>query len=334
MGNLTDVRFRQTPTLGDERHMKILTNRSWEDWEKAAICKAVDDVTFLEADTDAKMEDLVKQAHVFYGSPRVPISVMTASPTLRLLQVQSTGVDKFLTPEMRASRIILSNGRGVHAKPVAEHAMVLVLALAYKLPQFGRNQASSAWKEIEIERLEGKTAGLLGLGSIGQEIARKCKAFDMNVVGTRRDASEVPLNVDQVFAPEETNEVLHQADFVLCSLPLTRETDHFMDYGRFCAMKSSAYFVNVGRGPVVQEEDLIRALRQGQIRGAGLDVFENEPLPKESPLWGMENVIVTPHAAGNTRVNREKTLQILIENLRRLQAGEKLVNVVDKTLGY
>lgn len=314
--------------------MKMLTTRTWEDWEKAAISAAVKDATFLEPGVDGKIQDLINLADVLYGFPPVSVDVIAKSPTLRLLHVPSTGVDRFVTPEMRASKIILTNSRGVHAKPVAEHAVALMLALAYNLPQFGRNQAQRVWKEIEIGRLEGKTAGLLGLGAIGEEIARKCKAFDMRVIGTRRDATEIPPNVDEVFAPEGTNEVLHQADFVLCSLPLTHETSHFMDYGRFCAMKSDAFFVNVGRGPVVLEEDLIRALQQGQIKGAGLDVFEIEPLSKESPLWKMENVIVTPHAAGNSRANRQRVLDILVENLRRLQAGQQLVNVVDKTLGY
>jgi phosphoglycerate dehydrogenase-like enzyme len=314
--------------------MKILTTRSWEDWEKDAISAAAPDAVFLEAGADGKIEDLVNVADVLYGFPSIPMDALTKSPSLRLLHVPSTGVDRFVTAELRASKIVLTNSRGVHAKPVAEHAVALMLALAYNLPQFGRNQSQKIWKDIEIGRLEGKTAGLLGLGAIGEEIARKCKAFDMRVVGTRRDASEVPPNVDQVVAPQETDEVLHQSDVVLCSLPLTKETDHFVDYSRFCAMKSSAYFINVGRGPVVKEDDLVKALQQGQIRGAGLDVFETEPLPKESPLWEMENVIVTPHAAGNSKVNSQRVLAILVENVRRLKAGLPLANVVDKTRGY
>ncbi|MGE5579974.1 MAG: D-2-hydroxyacid dehydrogenase [Bacillota bacterium] len=314
--------------------MKILNTRAWDDFEKTAISGVVRDVTFLEPGTDGKMEDLVNQADVLFGFPSIPIEAIAKSPTLRLLHVPSTGVDKYVTPEMRASRIILTNSRGVQAKPVSEHAVMLMLALSYKLPQLQRNQATRSWENVGVERLEGQTAGLLGLGAIGEEIARKCKAFDMRVIGTRRDASVVPPNVDEVFDPKDTNEVLRQSDFVLCSLPLTLETERFMDYGRFCAMKSTAYFVNVGRGPVVVEEDLIRALREGRFKGAGLDVFETEPLPKESPLWGMENVIVTPHAAGNAKANRQKVLAILVENLRRMQAGLPLVNVVDMTLGY
>ena len=314
--------------------MKILTTRTWADFERDAISAVVKDAIFLEPGTDGKIEDLVNQADVLYGFPSIPLEQLAESPTLRLLHVPSTGVDRYVTPEMRASRITLTNSRGVHAKPVAEHAVALMLALAYKLPQFQRSQAKNAWEDAGIERLAGQTAGLLGLGAIGEEIARKCKAFDMRVIGTRRDASQVPVNVDEVFSPADTNEVLHQSDFVLCSLPFTAETDHFLDYGRFCAMKSAAYFVNVGRGPVVLEEDLIKALQQGQIKGAGLDVFETEPLPKESPLWGMENVIVTPHAAGNTKANRQRVLAILVENLRRMEAGVPLTNVVDMTLGY
>jgi D-2-hydroxyacid dehydrogenase (NADP+) len=314
--------------------MKILNTRAWDDSEKAAISGVVKDATFLEPGTDGKMEDLVNQADVLFGFPAIPMEAIAKSPTLRLLHVPSTGVDRYVTPEMQASRVILTNSRGVQAKPVSEHAVMLMLALSYKVPQLQRNQARSSWEDVGVERLEGQTAGLLGLGAIGEEIARKCKAFDMRVIGTRRDASVIPPNVEEVFDPKDTNEVLRQSDFVLCSLPLTAETERFMDYDRFCAMKSTAYFVNVGRGPVVAEDGLIRALREGRFRGAGLDVFETEPLSKESPLWGMENVIVTPHAAGNAKANRQKVLAILVENLRRMQAGQPLVNVVDMTLGY
>lgn len=314
--------------------MKILNTRAWDDSEKAAISGVVKDATFLEPGTDGKMEDLVNQADVLFGFPAIPMEAIAKSPTLRLLHVPSTGVDRYVTPEMQASRVTLTNSRGVQAKPVSEHAVMLMLALSYKLPQLQQNQAKSSWEDVGVERLEGQTAGLLGLGAIGEEIARKCKAFDMRVIATRRDASVLPPNVDEAFAPEDTNEVLRQSDFVLCSLPLTKETERFVDYSRFCAMKPTAYFVNVGRGPVVVEEDMVRALREGRFKGAGLDVFETEPLPKESPLWGMENVIITPHAAGNAKANRKKVLAILVENLRRMQAGQPLINVVDKTLGY
>jgi len=314
--------------------MKILATRAWEDWEKAEILNAVTDVTFLDPEHDGRMEDLVNQADVLFGFPSIPLDVIAKSPTLRLIHVPSTGVDRFVTPEIRDSRIILTNSRGVHAKPVAEHAMALMLALAYKLPEFGRNQAAAVWREVSIDRLEGSTAGLLGLGAIGQEIARKCKAFDMRVIGLRRNEVEVPSWVDQVFFTQDIDELLRQADFVLCSLPLTQETMHLMDYRRFSAMKPTAFFVNVGRGQVVKEDDLVRALQEGKIRGAGLDVFEVEPLPQDSPLWKMGNVIITPHAAGNAPANRRRVLSILVENLKRLEAGRPLINVVDKTLGY
>ena len=314
--------------------MKILATRGWEDWEKAEISRAVPNVTFLDPEHDGRLEDLVNQADVFFGFPTLPLQVIVKSPTLKLIHVPSTGVDRFLTPELKGSPIVLTNSRGVHARPVAEHAVALMLALAYRILEFGRNQTAAVWRGVPIDRLEGKTAGLLGLGAIGQEIARKCKAFDMRVIGLRRNEGKIPDWVDQVFPPQGIDELLRQADFVLCSLPLTQETMHLMDYRRFSAMKPTAFFVNVGRGQVVKDEDLVRVLREGLIRGAGLDVFEVEPLPQDSPLWKMENVIVTPHAAGNAPANRKRVLDILIENLRRLERGLPLLNVVDKTLGY
>ncbi len=314
--------------------MKILATRGWEIFEKDAISKAVENAIFLEQGTDGPVEELVNEADVLFGFPTIPLAAIAKSPTLKMLHVPSTGVDRFMTPEMRASDIILVNSKGVHAKPVAEHAVALMLALAYRLPHFAANQAVSLWEPTEIDRLEGMTAGLLGLGKIGEEIARKCKAFYMTVIGTRRAPSAHAPNVDEVFVAEDTDEVLRRSDFVLCSLPLTGETHHFMNYARFCAMKSTAFFINVGRGPVVKEEDLVKALQEGRIKGAGLDVFEVEPLPKESPLWSMKDVIITPHAAGNTEVNAHRVLEILVENLRRMEAGLPLTNVVDKRLGY
>lgn len=314
--------------------MKILSPRPWREWEKAAISEVAGDAVFLEPSLDRKMEALVDEADVLYGFPQIPLGVIARSRTLRLMHVPSTGVDRFITPEFRASPVILTNSRGVHAKPVAEHAVALMLALAYNFRQFGRRQEQRLWQDVQVTRLEGQTAGLLGLGAIGAEIARKCKAFDMYVIGVRRSADQPVANVDRVYPAEDMDEVLRRSDFVLCSLPLTEETHHLVDYKRFCAMKPTAFFVNVGRGPVVKEKDLIQALQEGRIGGAGLDVFETEPLPQDSPLWQMDNVVVTPHCAGHSERNGRRSLAILVENLRRLRSGESLMNVVDKTLGY
>ncbi|HHY44678.1 MAG TPA: D-2-hydroxyacid dehydrogenase [Firmicutes bacterium] len=314
--------------------MKILCTRPWDEWEKKAILDVVEDAQFLESGPGRKIEDLVNEADVLYGFPDIPMSVIARSKTLRLIHVQSTGVDRF-APALIDSPIILTNSRGVHAKPVAEHAVALMIALAYNFRGHTKVQEECLWKDPGIDRLEGKVAGLLGLGAIGEEIARKCKAFDMEVIGVRRDVSRpVPANVDRVYGMDEIARVMAESDCVLCSLPLTRETASSVRYEHFAAMKPTALFVNVGRGPVVDEDGLIRALREGKLRGAGLDVFETEPLPPDSPLWKMENVVITPHTGGKSPENRRRSLAILTENLGRLRDGKPLINVVDKALGY
>lgn len=314
--------------------MRILCTRPWDEWEKKAILEVVEDAEFLEPGPDRKVEDLINEAEVLYGFPDVPMSVVASSKTLRLMHVQSTGVDRF-APHLVDSQVILTNSRGVHAKPVAEHAVALMMALAYNFRSHTKMQEKRLWEDPGIERLEGKVAGLLGLGAIGKEIARKCKAFDMEVIGIRRDPSQpAPAFVDRVYGMDGLMEVMAESDVVLCSLPLTRETQGCLKYEHFAAMKPTAFFVNVGRGPVVDEAGLIRALREGRPRGTGLDVFETEPLPQDSPLWEMENVVITPHSGGKSPENRRRSLAILIENLRRMKEGRPLINVVDKKRGY
>jgi phosphoglycerate dehydrogenase-like enzyme len=315
--------------------MKILCTRPWEDWEKEAIAEVVGSPVFLEPGKQGSLEELVGEAEILFGFPHVPVDTLVKSKTLKLIHVQSTGVDRFVTPALRRSQIILTNSRGVHAKPVAEHAVALMIALAYNIRGHFRTQSLHAWEDPGIDRLEGKVAGLLGLGAIGEEIARKCKSFDMKVIGVRRNSSQTaPQDVDVVYPASELVEVLRLSDYVLCSLPLTDETRSSLRYEHFAAMKPTACFINVGRGPVADEEGLIRALKYGKIRGAGLDVFETEPLPKDSPLWDMENVVITPHTAGKSDMNRNRTIAILKENLLRLREKRPLINVIDKQAGY
>ncbi|MGI6643954.1 MAG: D-2-hydroxyacid dehydrogenase [Bacillota bacterium] len=316
--------------------MKILSARPWEDWEKELIAQVVEDAVFLEARAEPgqTLEDLVMEADVLYGFPRFPMDAIVRSPSLKLIHVASTGVDSLLTPEFRKSPIVLTNSRGVHADPVAEHALALMFAVAYGFRANHARQTARIWAETPSTRLYGKTAGLLGLGAIGQGIAKRCKGLDMRVIGLRRTTGDGGPYVDETMTLEGFPRLLALSDFVLCSLPLTQETLHLLTLREFTMMKPTAFLINVGRGAVIKEDDLVQALSFGIIAGAGLDVFEEEPLPSSSPLWGMENVVITPHAAGPASENRRKSFDILLENLGRLQRGEPLLNQVDKVLGY
>ncbi len=315
--------------------LKILTTRRWQQWRKDAIRKVVQDPVFLEPETDGKLEDLISEADILFGSPSIPPEVLAQSEALKLVHVGSTGVDRYMVPEFQQSGIILVNSRGVHGPTVADHAMAMLLALSRGFHEAWDNRRHRKWdaKVESVVNLPGKTAGLLGLGAIGLEVAARCKAFGMRAIGTRRNPQQSEL-VDRVLPPSGLNQVLSESDFVVCSLPLTRETHHLLTISEFSLMKPSAFFINVGRGAVVKEEDLIVALSKGMFKGAGLDVFEEEPLPAESPLWDMPNVIITPHSAGFDEGHSKKTFDIFLENLVRYQQGLPLINVVDKQLGY
>jgi phosphoglycerate dehydrogenase-like enzyme len=211
----------------------------------------------------------------------------------------------------------------------------MLLALSRGFHDAWKDRRHKKWdpQGQSIVNLPGKTAGLLGLGAIGMEVAARCKAFGMRVIGIRRNPQQSEA-VDLVLPPSGLDQLLSESDFVVCSLPLTKETRHLLTIREFSLMKPSAFFINVGRGAVVKEEDLISALSQGLIKGAGLDVFEEEPLAAESPLWDMPNVIMTPHSAGFDEEHAKNTFDIFLKNLVRFQQGLPLINQVDKELGY
>ncbi len=314
--------------------MKILSTGPWQEWEKKAVRETTKNATFLEPGPEVTIEQLAAQADVLYGWPTQSLDAILGSPTLKLIQTRSTGVDRVLTPAFLRSPITLANARGVHAEPVAEHAIALMFAVAYNLRDNDERQRSHIWATHNLTRLYGKTAGILGMGTIGQGIAKRCAGLGMRVIGARRDATKSASFVEETYPLERLHEFLGASDVVLCSLPGTSATHGMLAAPEFSAMKESSIIVNVGRGTVIDQPDLIEALLSGQIGGAGLDVFSEEPLDPKSPLWDMRNVVITPHSAGYSPENDEKALGILIANLQALEKGLPLVNVVDKEAGY
>lgn len=315
--------------------LRLLKTTEWHEWQKDAIREVVEDPVFLEPDTSDKLEDLILEADILFGSPAFSPAILAKSKTLKLVHVGSTGVDRYMIPEFQQSDIILVNSRGVHGTTVADHAVAMLLALSRGFHDAWKDRRHKKWdpQGQSIVNLPGKTAGLLGLGAIGMEVAARCKAFGMRVIGIRRNPQQSEA-VDLVLPPSGLDQLLRESDFVVCSLPLTKETRHLLTIREFSLMKPSAFFINVGRGAVVKEEDLISALSQGLIKGAGLDVFEEEPLAAESPLWDMPNVIMTPHSAGFDEEHAKNTFDIFLKNLVRFQQGLPLINQVDKELGY
>jgi D-2-hydroxyacid dehydrogenase (NADP+) len=264
-----------------------------------------------------------------------------AAKKLKWIQSWGAGVERILIPEVVNSRVIVTNAGGVHPTPISEHVIGMMLCFTRRLHVFIRNQAEKKWERPEtwtspmIEELSGKTLGIVGLGKIGTEIARKAKCLGMRVIATKRDPTSPALtNVDRLFASADLNLLLAESDFVVLCLPLTRETEGMIGERQLKSIKPTGILINVSRGKIVQENKLVQALKQGWIAGAGLDTFENEPLPESSELWNFKNVIITPHIAGDTPHYPERLTNIFTENLNRFIHKQPLINVVDKNLGY
>jgi phosphoglycerate dehydrogenase-like enzyme len=281
-----------------------------------------------------RARQLAPRAEVIVGW-QIPEPVRAQARRLRWVHAAAAGVDGLLFPEVVAGQVVLTSSVGAHTVALPEHVMAVILLFSRRLHVALRNQQARRWDRQALlgDELAGKVLGILGLGAIGSALAARAAAFGMRVVGTKRVPAPVP-NVERVYGPEATDEVLQAADYVVILLPLTPQTRGLIDARRLRLMKRTAVLVNVGRGPIVQEAALLAALREGWIAGAALDVFEREPLPADSPLWGMENVVITPHVSGASPSYFDRVIPLFCENLRRYLAGAPLVNRVDPARGY
>jgi phosphoglycerate dehydrogenase-like enzyme len=265
-----------------------------------------------------------------------------AAHKLRWIHAPTAAVHQLLFPEMVKSDVVLTNAHEVHGPVVAEHVVALVFALAKKIPQAALLQQRRTWGQDAIwnqgtrpREVAGATLGLIGVGSIGRKVASMASALGMRVIAVREHPEKnMPEGVAAVYAPAEINDLLAQSNYVVVAAPLTPATRGLMNADRLAAMRPDAYLINVGRGPQVDEIALADALRNRRIAGAALDVFEQEPLPASSPLWELENLLITPHTAGLTEKLWERHYALFSENLRRYLAREPLLFIVDKQKGY
>jgi phosphoglycerate dehydrogenase-like enzyme len=244
-------------------------------------------------------------------------------------------------PELVNSEIVVTNAREVHGPVVAEHVIALIFALAKKIPQAVRFQHRHVWGQKQIwedsprpREVLDATVGLVGLGSIGREVARRAAALGMRVIAVREHPEKGGAEVAKVFAPEQLDELLAQADYVVLAAPVTARTKGLINAARLQKMKADSYLINVGRGTLVDEPALVSTLSEKRVAGAALDVFSEEPLPAESPLWELENVLITPHTAGLTEKLWGRHYALFTENLRRYLKHEPLLGLVDKQRGY
>jgi phosphoglycerate dehydrogenase-like enzyme len=266
----------------------------------------------------------VRDAEVILVGPRSGPELRELWPQakrVRWVHSLSAGVETMLFPELRASDVVLTNGRGVFAPALAEWAMAAILYFAKSFPRLLRGQRERSWEPFNVERVEGQTVGIVGYGSIGRAVAGRCAAFGMRTIAFSRHQGSL-------------EEVLREADYIVVSTPLTDDTRGMIGPAEFKAMRRNAVLINIGRGAVVDEAALIGALKTHRIKGAALDVFAHEPLPPDHPLWALDNVLISPHGADYTTDSHARAMQCFLDNLARFERGEELVNVVDKSAGY
>ncbi|MDN4526062.1 D-2-hydroxyacid dehydrogenase [Fictibacillus fluitans] len=258
------------------------------------------------------------------------------NPSLKWVQTWSAGVNNLPLDRLSSRNIQLTSANGVHAFPISETIFALMLGLTRKIHTYVRSQQSKTWDHSNLKlEIHGKTLGILGTGAIGRETAKIAKAFGMKVLGMRHSGKPEEY-IDEMYTSKQLHNLLPECDYVVVTLPLTKETNRMLGKKEFHLMKNTAFLINIGRGDIVVEDDLIEALNTGEIAGAGLDVFEKEPLETSSPLWEMENVITTPHTAGSTEYYDQRVIEdILIPNLKDYLDGKyPSINAVDYNKGY
>jgi len=319
--------------------------------QQQQIRQLAPDLEIVQTTDEQEIAAMLDTIEIVAG--QLPQDLLPKATNLRWVQQWSAGADWLLDhPEAQELDFILTNASGVHAIPISEHIFAFLLAFARNLPQAWQAQQQRVWMKeaaqakdapkhdsatysrADVFEVAGKTMLILGVGEIGEYTAKIASALGMEVIGLRHNPNKSTPGVDEMVGADDLLDALPQADVVVSTVPLTEETRHMLDQKAFDAMKEGALFINIGRGGTVDQAALIEALQHGKLAAAGLDVFEEEPLPHDSPLWAMDNVLITPHSSGVTPKYNERAFAIFLDNLKRYRAGEKLHNVVDKAQGY
>jgi len=292
-------------------------------------------IDYPEERPDLDVAALLREAEVIIAT-RIPPYLGERAPRLRWIQFTSAGIDHLWKPFLDSGSVVVTSAKGIHGIPMAEFVLSCMLAFAKDLPRMTRQQREHRYEKFVVEELYEKTVVLVGVGEIGGAVARATRQLGMHVIGVRRREGSAGLSAefDEVLPIANLDKAVARADYVVASLPLTTKTARLLDAAVFRAMKPTAVFVNVGRGKTVDEPALVRALREGWIRGAALDVYEREPLPADSALWEMSNVLISPHMGSDTARYMERMTDILCDNLLRYAEGRPLRNVVDPVERY
>ncbi len=315
--------------------MKILLQGSIE----GALLERLENIigdkhTYVVPSSRAELIEEGKDADIFFGY--CSEDIFPHLPNIKWVQASSAGMDRHMYPAMRESDVILTNAAGLYAKHVADQAFALLLGLARGIHDSVRNQDKHQWgrgKSPMIE-IDGFKIGIVGMGGIGMEMAKRAKGFDMQVMAVDAYRTDRPANVDELMPMNHLSNMMSQVDVVMVACPLTEETRGLINKVNLSVMQPTAFFINVARGPIVNEPDLIEILQAGKIAAAGLDVTEVEPLPTDSPLWDFDNVIISPHSAGGSQHRMRRVTEFFLDNLERYLKGGELKNVVNKQLGF
>ena len=305
------------------------TTRAWA----TRLAGALPDLSIVVAETEADGARAAGDADAAFGT--MPDAMLGKARRLRWLQApQAAPPAGYYTEALIAHPVVVTNFREIYNDHIGAHIMAFVLAFARGLHDYIPRQLRREWRpeplDTGVVHLPGATALIVGVGGIGAEAARLAAAFGMHVIGVDARRREAPPGVLKLDGPDALDSLLPLADFVILTVPHTPATEGFMNRARFRRMKRTAFFINIGRGRTTRLDDLVEALRAGEIAGAGLDVFEQEPLPAEHPLWAMPGVLITPHTAGHGPHLDDRRFEILLDNCRRFLAGQPLRNVVDK----
>ncbi|WP_027515803.1 D-2-hydroxyacid dehydrogenase [Bradyrhizobium sp. WSM1417] len=290
-------------------------------------------VRTIVAPNPGQLARCIKDADAILASS-LPIDLFEHAKKLRWIQCPVAGVDSIMPSRERIGHITVTNARGIHGDIIADFVMAGITMLHWDFRKLLRDQAERRWTARFVAPLAEKTLGVVGLGSIGATIARRAKSAGMTVVGSKRDVSSSIDGVDRLFAPEALKEMLPLCDFVVLAVPATPTTVSLIGAPEIALMRRDAFLINIARGQVIVETELIKALEAGTIAGALLDVFQREPLPLGSPLWDMPNVIATPHVSGSPTNYTERVFSIFADNIERFLKGQTLTNVVDLGRGY
>ncbi len=309
-------------------------------WLRDRLQQAFPDFTFLQFDNYDRVAQEIADTDVFIGWSLRPEQFVQAKK-LKWIHSPAAAVHQLMYPELMASDVLVTNSSSVHGPVVAEHAIAMLLAVAKRLPQAMHYQNQHKWSQELLfqerprpREIAGATVLVVGVGGIGSAFIRLVKALGMKVMAVREDPSKGTAGADSVHGSSEIDQLLPLADFVLLCTPVTPATTGILNADRLKRMKPDAYLMNVSRGPLIDEPALVDALRRRQIAGAALDVFNEEPLPPGSPLWALDNLLITPHSAAVTEKLWDRHYELIAENINRFLAGKPLLNSVDTRRGY